>query len=445
MISPEHAYRFALEQEQRGNYQAAFETLFDIERYFPGYLDVTRRLIVYRQRNFFYTSKQSFFKNNPDLNIVSSLPAVPAPVKATGNRKGLVIALIGLGVAAIIAAAITITLLLLNNSNSRVGQSNVSINPVAASPTLSDITTPVVNPAEPSPTPEITTTNVAPVTTPSPTSATTTPTENDGLDGIRIVLNSLPADASAFIILPDGRSIGVNETTDVTSAQMLKLWVAAAVYDEVVNARINLYDTYILKEEDRVPGTGFMSNPEWVGTKFTYEDILYNMLVHSDNTAANILLSLLGSYDRVNTYAKNNGYEQTTIFHKFGYTLPGVKNYTSARDVALFFDGLKEGTVVTHDISDDLLNILSARIDEGDNAEDGGLNLFRKALPGDVMYVHFSGVDKKIRHEVGMFEDHNGNPVIISILLGNADDENKAEDTITRFIKDIWQLTSTMP
>lgn len=63
------------------------------------------------------------------------------------------------------------------------------------------------------------------------------------------------------------------------------------------------------------------------------------MIIHSDNTATNLMIDRLGM-DRVNRYLKEHGYKDTTLRRKmmdFDAAKKGAENMTTVRDVGLLF------------------------------------------------------------------------------------------------------------
>jgi serine/threonine-protein kinase len=75
MSAPE-AYMQALYQEQQGNYQAAYETLVDVQQHEPNYRDVPNRVQRYEQDNYHYTGQFSLYNNlnTPNISGLTPLP-----------------------------------------------------------------------------------------------------------------------------------------------------------------------------------------------------------------------------------------------------------------------------------------------------------------------------------------------------------------------------------
>lgn len=95
-----------------------------------------------------------------------------------------------------------------------------------------------------------------------------------------------------FLYLNNGSWIGVNERENFTAASTAKIPLAMAVYKAVEEGKIDLDDVYALDKVDLDAGFGALyqigSNNE-----LTIKRLIEIMLVHSDNTAKNALISSL--------------------------------------------------------------------------------------------------------------------------------------------------------
>ncbi|MEI7556283.1 serine hydrolase [Candidatus Chlorohelix sp.] len=462
MVTAQQAYAYVLQQERLGNYQAAYETLVDLQHNYPNYLDVPMRLYQLQQRGLTYTGMQSFFYPKPfqyEKNLAK---------KGSGKNRALLVVGLAVSTIVLIAAVAAIIMVVTVRKTDETSKTvavasatsapNVEKTGIILPPKTTVVIAATTRQTTVSATVAITTlesTTIAPTTTPEPTSTpepTTTPMptpipietqDPDELDSINRIFNNLPKGAHAIVILPTGDYVAVNENDKIPAASLIKLWIAATVLAEVENGNLNLSDTYILKKADQVSGTGIMNQPTKVGSKFTYEDILYNMLVHSDNTAANLLIDKLGGFQKVNDYSQNSGYKDTLLQRKLGLPDANNENYTSAQDIGQFLYDLVDGYVVSEKASTQLMQILVARATIGDNSEDHALNMFGTDLPKDVKYGHLSGQNTNFRGESGFFSKTNGKPVVVVVIItGN---EVQAEQAINRFIGEAWVVTSGRP
>lgn len=104
-------------------------------------------------------------------------------------------------------------------------------------------------------------------------------------------------------------------------ASSAKLPVAIALLQEVEKGNIRLSDKLVLKETDKVDGSGAVV---WQksGTAYTVDSLLKRMLMESDNTAANMLIHRIGD-DTLNDHARDylgrKGFEKITDFTAVRY------------------------------------------------------------------------------------------------------------------------------
>jgi serine/threonine protein kinase len=276
---------------------------------------------------------------------------------------------------------------------------------------------------------------------PSPT-AEPTPVEDTepSTDYIASTLQNLPGRASTAVVLPSGDSVGEGGERPVPAASTIKLWIAAVTFEEAELGNLDLLDEHTIREEDQAFGTGILNQEQFLGQSINYAELVETMLLHSDNSAANMLVEQVGGMDRINEYAQENGYEDTRMQRMLGDLNSEQENYTSARDGALFIERLIAGEVVDQSYSEELQAILERRADNG-----GGMNFFGRELPSGVKYAHISGLLPGVRNEVGYFysEERNGF-VVVSFMLGDLTDESTGEMAISSAVGEINSHLSTV-
>jgi eukaryotic-like serine/threonine-protein kinase len=296
--------------------------------------------------------------------------------------------------------------------------------------------------SEPSPTPEPTeppavANSVTPTPTATPTPEPTpspTPVDPETLRLISASLAELPGSGSSLVILPTGADIDDAADRQLPAASLIKLWIAATAYEEASTGGLDLAGEYVVQAADQMPGTGILGRDENLGRTVSYEELIEIMLLYSDNTAANILITSVGGLDRINRYAADHGYTSTLMQRRLGELDPQRENYTSARDCGLFFRNLLDGAVVDEASSAAIRGALEQRrINEPER-----VNFFGRSLPNGVGYAHISGLLPAARHEAGYYYTESGEPVIVVILLATLPDENAGENAIAGVVGDIY-------
>ncbi len=112
-----------------------------------------------------------------------------------------------------------------------------------------------------------------------------------------------PGDLGVYVKrLDNGETFAYQADRPWYLASSAKLPVAIAMLQEVEQGRHSLAERAVLKETDKVDGSGAVV---WQknGTTYTVQQLLKRMLMESDNTAANMLIRTLGT-DRLNQHAQ---------------------------------------------------------------------------------------------------------------------------------------------
>lgn len=164
------------------------------------------------------------------------------------------------------------------------------------------------------------------------------PVEDDALEQLLSdFCEKQDGDWSIVVETLDGRNRAeVNGNASMISASLIKLFVMAAVYDQIEQ--------------------GMIAHEEVI-------DLIRPMITISDNTATNRLIEKLGGGDAnvgmkvVNEYAAALGCEQTKLC-RLMLANNGLQNYTSASDCAMLLRSMCELACVSEAWSREMLDIL---------------------------------------------------------------------------------------
>ena len=85
--------------------------------------------------------------------------------------------------------------------------------------------------------------------------------------------------------LESGQTILINEDQVMPTASLIKLAVMHEAYDQANSDTLDLSKKITLKEEDKVPGSGILSNHFSGGLTLSLHDAIHLMITYSDNTA----------------------------------------------------------------------------------------------------------------------------------------------------------------
>jgi beta-lactamase class A len=218
------------------------------------------------------------------------------------------------------------------------------------------------------------------------------------------------------IRLSSGFSYGINENDIFEPASLNKLPVMLAMYIEAENGNIDLETTHVLKNSDKVAGSGSLyGKPE--GYELTYQKILSYMGQESDNTAANIAKNMLGE-EKIKQAIDKAGMSNTVVI--------GEDQKTTPYDVGIFFEKLWEGTLVSKKHRDELLNNLTDTIYE---------EWLAAGIPSDIDVAHKYGREIHVVNDAGIvFTD---DPFVL-VFLSKGVVEKEADQVFPELSKTIY-------
>jgi len=214
--------------------------------------------------------------------------------------------------------------------------------------------------------------------------------------------NILTNDASGIyglyvIDLNSGYSFAVNESEEFEAASLIKLPLMAAMYMEEESGNINLSKKYVLKNADKIGGSGSLySKPE--GYEITYENLVRAMGKESDNTAFNVVKKLLGE-EKIQLAMNRIGMNGTSV----------ATNMTSLRDIAFFFEGLWNGNFVNDNDKEILMDNMTDTLYE---------SWITEGVPDGVRVVHKYGREVHVVNDAGIVFADNSPYVIVVMTKG---------------------------
>jgi beta-lactamase class A len=218
-----------------------------------------------------------------------------------------------------------------------------------------------------------------------------------------------------------------NADTVMPTASLIKIAVMIEAYQQADAGKIKLSDTITLRDEDKVPGSGVLTNHFSAGATFSVRDAVRLMMAHSDNTATNLVLDRIG-IEAVNQRMKEWGFPETRLNAKVfrGSTtsvdrersrLYGLGS-TTAREMVGILDELQAGSRNRPAVKQTLLTHLASNEDQ---------NKFKRFLPAGTRLAHKDGQTQKVRTDAGIIHTPTG-PVAVCVLTCDNEDERWAID-----------------
>jgi beta-lactamase class A len=215
------------------------------------------------------------------------------------------------------------------------------------------------------------------------------------------------------------------------SASMVKVPIMIACFKAAEEGRISLQDVLKVKPADKTRGSGNLrASPS--GTPVTVEKLVELMITSSDNTAANMLIDLLG-FEYLGTTFRSLGLEHTNLSRKmmdFRSRRNGIENYTTPREMAGILEKIYEGTCVSPGVSAKCLAILK---DQKVN------DRIPRYLPRTVCVAHKTGLENGVCHDAGIVFSGHGNVLICILTQGNTG-ATIAKRMIARIASRVYRL-----
>ena len=216
------------------------------------------------------------------------------------------------------------------------------------------------------------------------------------------------------------------------SASVVKVPMMVACFQSIQEGRIQLDTQLKLKASDRVAGSGMLKTMP-VGSSFNIQELLQQMITSSDNTAANMLINLLGM-DYLNLYFKKTGLSSTNLSRKmmdFSARKKGFENYTTAGDMALLLGKIYRKELLSPELSMECLQLMKQqRIRDRIPAR----------IPKDTVVAHKTGLERFVCHDVGIVFTENGDYLICVLTQRKKQGPSKpAKVFISKVALDVYQ------
>ncbi|MDO5037956.1 MAG: serine hydrolase [Tissierellia bacterium] len=229
---------------------------------------------------------------------------------------------------------------------------------------------------------------------------------------IESLLDRLPGQVSVYYEDLEGEdSFSYQTHLAQPAASTIKVPILVALLNEISQGSLDLGARTLLREEDKVPSCGALAYMD-EGLEVTLKDLYTLMIIHSDNTATNLLIDKLG-LDKVNRLMEDLGLAGLRLNRKLfdeKAQAAGLENYVTARDLGRLLKDVYQGYMLDPKISQEIRRVLSL---QRLNAKIPYL------LPKGVEVAHKTGEDEGITHDVGIV--YSKKPFIFCFLSSQTD------------------------
>ncbi len=221
------------------------------------------------------------------------------------------------------------------------------------------------------------------------------------------------------IRLTDGTGYGVSTNSSFQGASLLKLPLMALAFKKSEQGSFNLDREYILKESDKVKGSGILFNQK-AGTSYTYRKLVEYMGKDSDRTAYKIIKGAIGE-DEFKNFIKQSGMQNTDI--ETGNTTP--------TNIGILWQKIWSDEFLNESDKNELLGYLTNTIYE---------KWITAGVPKDVTVAHKIGQDLSVMADAGIVEAES--PYVI-VIMGNGITQHEADILFPKVSKDIYEIENS--
>jgi beta-lactamase class A len=248
--------------------------------------------------------------------------------------------------------------------------------------------------------------------------------------------------AIAVLHLDGGESFYEDADEPMPTASLIKFMIMLEVYQQVAEGKIKLSDTVVLRDADKVPGSGILTYHFSAGATFPLRDAVRLMISHSDNTATNLVLDRIG-VDATNRRMMAWGFPNSRINAKVyrGATSSAdparTKKFglgsTTARETVQLLQKLHQGKAGDKKATAEMIEHLKKCEDK---------DKLKRFLPAGVVVANKSGTVSDARTDAGILY-FKGGPVAICVLTAKNDDrrwhpDNEANIFIGRVAEQVF-------
>jgi beta-lactamase class A len=226
--------------------------------------------------------------------------------------------------------------------------------------------------------------------------------------------------------LDTGESFQYHADDVMPTASLIKFPVMIEAYRQAQAGEVDLNKMVTLRKDDKVPGSGVLTNHFSDGATFPLRDAVRLMIVFSDNTATNLVLDQIGIPATAATMEKM-GYPETKIhskvFKRETSAFPersqkyGLGS-TTANDMVRLCEAVWRKQVVSPESCDAMLDILRACDDK---------DKFPRFLPAGTKVAFKTGSVNASRTAAGIIETPGG-PVAVCVMTDQNEDQRWVAD-----------------
>jgi beta-lactamase class A len=191
-------------------------------------------------------------------------------------------------------------------------------------------------------------------------------------------------------------------------------------------------DEQLVISKDVIVGEAGSLQYEPEGTKISALETLSEMIIHSDNTATNMIMRKIGGKDAANSRFKSWGLTATAIRHP----LPDLEgtNTTSPYDLVNLLSMVDKGKLISPRSRDRLMDIMRRPVTN---------TLLPRGIGPQARIVHKTGDIRSVVGDAGIIDMPSGKRYIMAAIVKRPDNDQRANELIRQISRATYDYLST--
>jgi beta-lactamase class A len=270
-----------------------------------------------------------------------------------------------------------------------------------------------------------------------------------GIEGLKAnITRELQQQKGAFSVafkdLSSGQELFLHEHESFHAASTMKTPVMIEIYRQSAAGRFSLSDSILIKNEFKSIADSSLFRLDTaddselelykhLGEKRPIDSLLSLMITRSSNLSTNLLIELAGAKNVQQTMrelgAKDirvlRGVEDNKAYEK------GMNNTVSAYDLALIFEKMARGELLSAAASKDMIRILLGQTFN---------EIIPAQLPPEVRVAHKTGWFKSVNHDGGIVFLPDGRKYVLVLLSKNVEKDADAVAALAGVSKSVYDF-----
>lgn len=227
--------------------------------------------------------------------------------------------------------------------------------------------------------------------------------------------------------------LSYNSEERFPAASTIKLLILVTLYQEVERNPALLARRVRLRPFEMVGGSEYLGGAH-AGDSYRVDYLAKAMIVASDNTAANALITLLG-FDRINATARYAHLARTRLrrhFLDYSAIVKHHENQTTPHDIGGLLYHIEEGahealtTLVSPRSCRAMLNLLYHQEDR---------EMIARGLPKGTPVANKTGEVDGVRNDIAIVDPYGDAPYVLTVLTKHLSDYGEGIVTVRRITK----------